>query len=723
MLYFRDLSESSIEVLPTSGLQKLHTLKLKNVPSLQVFPLVVEMSSMKRAELTYSYHCCAFSHPEKQDKDRYAEFEKFLKHECSTTASPSKTQKMEPQFAEDEWGLPIEKASVPTVPRSQKRRLLQMHNSISKSINPSYLRHLRSLDETFDQNDGAWSHSTIDPQIDHTNVFGCGPVVHGLRNVSCTPVPDAFNPCEDIMGYVWLRVIVWFVVSTALVGNLLVLVVTALSKYKLTVAKFLMCNLSFADLCLGFYLLLLAAFDAKSSGHYFSVAFPWQYGGGCQTAGFLATFSVCLGVYTLAVITVERWYAISYAIDLSKRIRMKQAYTIMTIGHLYSLLMAILPLLGISGYSKTSICLPMEASKTIDLIYVILLLLFNATVFSIIFICYVDMYRHVRGNNTAAGRNDANIAKRMSILVFTDFACFFPMAFFGLTAAAGHPLITITESKILLVFFFPLNSCANPFLYAIFTNQFKKDWQGLLTRLGLSESTTTQPRGVNWNQHISLSHSRNSQGNPQKNSGGTLLTSLLSSSSSDYKLSNRMTPVQAAHSKYEASHNHPSGNREMPPKHVHRELSKDSSLDWMKESRRLSIVMEASNINDDDHSSVLCPQSSDQRVSMVESVSTEHDVLDIPEYDMSPENENLEESVYQSNEMDDSHTSEGHPNDLEVEDRGQPEGEEDILIDSGSPVDIVIEDDYLSTDLSDDLLSKTANSEEKMINNNGILPS
>lgn len=36
---------------------------------------------------------------------------------------------------------------------------------------------------------------------------------------------NALNPCEDVMGYQWLRISVWIVVTLAVVGNVAVLVV------------------------------------------------------------------------------------------------------------------------------------------------------------------------------------------------------------------------------------------------------------------------------------------------------------------------------------------------------------------------------------------------------------------------------------------------------------------------------------------------------------------
>lgn len=39
----------------------------------------------------------------------------------------------------------------------------------------------------------------------------------------------------------------------------------------------------------------------------------------------------------------------------------------------------------------------------------------------------------------------------------------------GITAAMGMPLITLTNAKICLIIFYPINSCANPMLYVFLT--------------------------------------------------------------------------------------------------------------------------------------------------------------------------------------------------------------------------------------------------------------
>lgn len=76
-------------------------------------------------------------------------------------------------------------------------------------------------------------------------------------------------------------------------------------------------------------------------------------GAGCKVAGFLTVFASHLSVFTLTMITVERWYAITHAINLNKRIKIKTASFIMICGWLYAITMSSLPLFGFSNYSST----------------------------------------------------------------------------------------------------------------------------------------------------------------------------------------------------------------------------------------------------------------------------------------------------------------------------------------------------------------------------------
>lgn len=83
------------------------------------------------------------------------------------------------------------------------------------------------------------------------------------------------------------------------------------------------------------------------------IEFKIILGLGCQIAGFLTVFASHLSIYTLTVITLERWFAITYAIHLTKRITRKCATFILMGGWIYSIIIAGLPIFRISSYSST----------------------------------------------------------------------------------------------------------------------------------------------------------------------------------------------------------------------------------------------------------------------------------------------------------------------------------------------------------------------------------
>ncbi|XP_035824433.1 follicle-stimulating hormone receptor-like [Aplysia californica] len=79
--------------------------------------------------------------------------------------------------------------------------------------------------------------------------------------------------------------------------------------------------------------------------------------------------------------------------------------------------------------------------------YVCFIMVFNGISFFIILTCYLVMYISIR-DSQAWNSNDTRVAKRMALLVFTDFLCWAPIAFLSLAAAFGKNLIHLNEAKV-----------------------------------------------------------------------------------------------------------------------------------------------------------------------------------------------------------------------------------------------------------------------------------
>lgn len=360
-------------------------------------------------------------------------------------------------------------------------------------------------DFTYPGNLPAYVEEYFEEEMSPTKVFNSD-ITPGA--VQCLPLPGPFLPCQDLFDWWTLRCGVWVVFLLAMLGNGTVVFVLIFSRSKMDVPRFLVCNLAAADFFMGIYLGLLAVVDASTLGEFRMYAIPWQMSVGCQVAGFLAVLSSELSVYTLAVITLERNYAITHAMHLNKRLSLRHAGYIMIFGWMFSLTMAVLPLVGVSDYRKFAVCLPFETTGPASLAYVVFLMFINGVAFVILMGCYLKMYCAIRGSQ-AWNSNDSRIAKRMALLVFTDFLCWSPIAFLSLTAVFGMHLISLEQAKVFTVFVLPLNSCCNPFLYAIMTKQFKKDC--VMICKAIEESRVT--RGIGRCRHSSNFSNRQTPAN------------------------------------------------------------------------------------------------------------------------------------------------------------------------------------------------------------------
>ncbi|XP_053616142.1 lutropin-choriogonadotropic hormone receptor [Plodia interpunctella] len=463
--------------LPASGLQKLLHLKAHNNPHLRHFHPPELFPRIQTLVLSYAYHCCAFlplmevgGGPQSED-EHLTDFVLVPPQHVDLAAWANLT---------DIW--------------------------------PHYLNasgtadaRVRALIANMGAGGGALWGGTMSDDLQRRAVDLRG---DAPRRVHCLPMPGPFLPCVDLFDWWTLRCGVWAVFLLALLGNGTVVFVLVFSRSRIDVPRFLVTNLAAADFFMGVYLGFLAVVDAGTLGEFRAHAIAWQMSGGCRLAGFLGVLSSELSVYTLAVITLERNYAITHAMHLNKRLSLRHAAAVMAAGWAFSLIAAALPLFGVSDYRKFAVCLPFETSTPVSLGYVVALLIINGIAFLVLLGCYLKMYCAIRGSQ-AWNSNDSRIAKRMALLVFTDFLCWSPIAFFALTAAFGAQLVSLEEAKVFTVFVLPLNSCCNPFLYAILTKQFKKDCA--LVCKAIEESRVT--RGIGRCRHSSNFSNRQTPAN------------------------------------------------------------------------------------------------------------------------------------------------------------------------------------------------------------------
>ncbi|XP_050712594.1 G-protein coupled receptor GRL101-like [Eriocheir sinensis] len=301
------------------------------------------------------------------------------------------------------------------------------------------------------------------------------------RVPQCYPLPDQFSSCEDLMTNGVLRVCVWILASLALSGNFLVIVWRLLYETDNKVHSFLITNLALGDLCMGLYLLIIAAVDVTYRGVYFIYDVQWRSSPLCQLAGFLSTFSSELSVFSLTVITVERLVVIVFPFQVP---RLSMAWTRGIMGVVWACvtLLAALPLSDIpyfrNFYGRSGVCLALHITheKPSGWQYsVFVFLVLNLASFSVIALSYWRMYLAARTSRAAVRsdlhRRESIMARKMTLIVVTDAACWLPIILLGVVSLAG---VTIPPQVFawVAVFVLPLNAAINPLLYTLSTAPF-----------------------------------------------------------------------------------------------------------------------------------------------------------------------------------------------------------------------------------------------------------
>ncbi|XP_071499934.1 uncharacterized protein [Diadema antillarum] len=327
--------------------------------------------------------------------------------------------------------------------------------------------------------------------------------------VTVEPAHPLFTCRRTFLQNVTIKIFIWILSISALIGNACVIIMRMRSKPSTTVAvvqSILISNLAVSDFLMGVYMLILAIMDVVIGETYFweGRADEWRASVTCQIAGFISFLSSEASVFLVTLISIDRFICIVFPFS-ERRLGVGLARVVVAIIWLASILLGMVSVLvyylNPDAYSLSDVCvgLPLirkhtdfnaklddhtlsqynhilfrtvaSSSSATWQFSIAVFLGINFISFIIILICYVAIFIKVRFARAEAGRradDDIKMALKMSLIVGTDFFCWMPIIILGILVQADFITLTSDIYAWLVVFVLPINSSLNPYLYTIF---------------------------------------------------------------------------------------------------------------------------------------------------------------------------------------------------------------------------------------------------------------
>ena len=303
----------------------------------------------------------------------------------------------------------------------------------------------------------------------------------------CLPEPDQFSSCKDLIRIPLLKIFMWILGLSALIGNSYV-VITRLMPTRGGVKKRAMAqvqdtmvsNLAVADCIMGFYMIIIASADVHYRDIYAHYAQSWQTSVICKLAGFLSILSCESSVFFMTLISVDRYVGVVFP---TSKFKLRPTTVMIAAGGIwgFTLFMSIFPvmargLFGDAFYGRSTVCLalPLTRERPPGWQYSVMIFLgFNLVAFTAMMYCYISIYLTAKkagaqvGRNSESRKKEIKLAVRMGFLVFTDLCCWMPVIVMGMLSLSGVVDIPSISYAWIAVFVLPLNSALNPYLYTI----------------------------------------------------------------------------------------------------------------------------------------------------------------------------------------------------------------------------------------------------------------
>ena len=229
--------------------------------------------------------------------------------------------------------------------------------------------------------------------------------------------------------------------------------------------------------------MVLAGVGKHFQGDYYKHHTEWRKGLLCQADGFLCMVSSEVSALFVLFITSDRFLAVRFPLGQVRLTKNMCVY--LCIGAwIAGLILSLIPLLMPEWevYSSSSICvgLPLTTDEYNGKSYsVFIFVSLNFVLFLLIAIGQYFIFKAKSNYNSKTQilfqsgqnaqkryENDLAIARQLSLVVFTDFCCWFPIGVMGLMVLNGIE-ISKDANVLAAIFIVPINSAINPLLYTV----------------------------------------------------------------------------------------------------------------------------------------------------------------------------------------------------------------------------------------------------------------
>ena len=267
---------------------------------------------------------------------------------------------------------------------------------------------------------------------------------NGVTEDNCLPKQDAFSSCEDLMRNNILRTCLWVFGIMSFIGNAFVLTWRLHTRKagRDTTNRFLVSNLAASDIIMGIYLLSIASVDAIYRGRYIWNESQWRKSGFCLLLGMIATISSLGSVLILCLISVDRFICICFPFS-DLKLTLKKSRICVTLLWIVIIILAAVPLYPIEYfngfYAENGVCLALPLaprSRMTGIDYSLAIFVYiNLLALVLIAICYVSIYiassRSGRSFAKRTRNSEMVLARKLTMVIVTDFACWFPIIVMG----------------------------------------------------------------------------------------------------------------------------------------------------------------------------------------------------------------------------------------------------------------------------------------------------